>query len=560
MKGSAAWSASAAAAGVADARVADGSSAAAAPRFDGLQAMRHSYLVLVAVAAVVQLLFFGGHEDNILATLIVLASSLVGIGYALDSDRFRAHPVSALILLMYTTTATAFALLVKTLEWTALVDRLQMPLTTFTVLFVVQLALLAADRVYLRSALLQRLRHGLSQRIIAPLGALQWPTDAQFWMMGLIGCVSVLLTGTDYESDASFGLASAGMKLIRAFGFLKFAPFLIPFRNALSGVPVEPSRRRVSLLPLALYFAALVAISFATNSRSTFADAIPTVALCALVAQALGRLDLRRVGLPTLLLWALAAVVAATLLGRVALAMVVVRDYRYNSDVATLVRMTFEALGNSQWLESAKARMDTAVNVANYSETYVDSRFLARFVLTKFHDNVLYYFSLMGPDQVASYKGFMLDRLAGTFPDPLLRAFGILINKQDLVVSNGDYVVYLVDSWGLGGFKTGSMIGETYGVWGPAFVLVLVPAALMLWVFHDAFVVRTPGGQLAFSPLILLLIWNLVGTTAAFGLGAESVTAVPAGILRGLPQNLLFYLLALFAVRAASRLAGAAVR
>ena len=523
------------------------------PQSDQLVTVRQGYCALVAVAAAVQVLFFYRAEFNLISTLMAAVSSLLGIAYSLNSVRFRAHPVSALVLLLYTTTATSGALLVKTLEQAPLVDRLQLPVTTFGVLLTVQLLLLLADLIYLRMNALQAVRRWLAHRIIGPVGVMKWPTDGELWLMGLAGCVSVLLTGTDFESEASFGIASAGMKLMRAFGFLKFAPFLIPFREALSG---KPSPVRLPMLALTLYFVALVGISFATNSRSTFADAIPTVLICMLIARSQGRLDLSKVSPVTLIMVALGAAVAGVLLSRVALAMVVVRDYRHTADVGSLVAMTMEALFNSEWLEGAKSRMDSAVSIANYSETYVDSRFFARFLLTKFHDNILYYFSLMGPDQITSYKGFMLDRLAGTLPDPLLRAFGIMVNKQDLVVSNGDYTVYLVDGWGLGGFKSGSLIAEVVSVFGWAFPLVVLVCALLLFVFHDAFVMVTRYRRLAFSPLILLLIWNLCGTTAAFGLGAESVTAIPAGIARGLPQNVLVYVLAVAVLRAAGRLRG----
>ena len=56
------------------------------------------------------------------------------------------------------------------------------------------------------------------------------------------------------------------------------------------------------------------------------------------------------------------------------------------------------------------------------------------------------------------------------------------------------------------------------------------------------------------SPLIILMIWNLCGTTAAFGFGAETVVTVPSGIVRGLPQNILFYFIATLAVRRITRL------
>jgi hypothetical protein len=525
---------------------------AAAPA-DTLKWARQGYCGLVIAAAVLQVVAFSGTEDNLLSTLIAFASSLIGIAYSLNTRRFQLQPISALILLFYTTTSTSGALIIKSIEWSPLADRLSVPLTTFSVLAATQVLLLAADRLYLRLRPLQATRDFISTRVLQRIGVMDWPPDWHLWLLGGLGCVSVLLTGTDYESGASFGLASAGDKVIRAFGFFKFAPFLIPFRNALSGTPTHA---RAPVVPLAAYFVGLVIISFATNSRSTFADAVPTIGICMLIGSAWGLFSLRHIPKAKLILGAIGALIAIALLSRVALAMVVVRDYRYSVDVGMLVKMTLEALGNDEWLAAAKAKMDSAVNVGNYSETYVDSRFAARFLLTKFHDNILYYFSLFGPDHIGIYKQFMSDRLFATLPDPLLRLFGLSINKEDLVVSNGDYIVYIIDGWGLGGFKTGSMIAEVYAVFGWLFPLVILVNALLLFVFHDAFVGTARSGRKVISPLMLLLIWNLVGTTAAFGLGAETVTAIPAGIVRGLPQNVLMYLIATSLVRGLGRFIG----
>lgn len=520
---------------------------------DPLRYVRRALIALTVAAAAIQLLAFGSTEENLLCTLLALAASWLGIARSLDSARFQFAPVSALILLFFTVTATAGALLVKTLEWSPLVDRLQVPLLTFTVLLLAQAVLLLADLLYARPGFLQNARRFVGRRIYDRIGLMHWQSDGQLWVLGLIGCVSVMLTGTDYESGATFGLASAGAKLIRAFGFLKFAPFLIPFRRALSG---DPLARAGSPWPLAAYFCGLVLLSFATNSRSTFADAIPTIGICVLMALACNALDLRNVSKVRVLVLLALAAVAAVVLGRVALAMVVVREYRYGVDVQMLISLTLEALMNPDWLAASKAEMDVAVNVGGYSETYVDSRFFARFLLTKFHDNMLYYFSLFGDDQLNDYKQFLFDRMAGTLPDPLLRMLGIPLDKQALVISNGDYVVYIVDGWGLGGFKTGSMIGEVYSVFGWGAPLVLTGAALMLFVCYDPLVQRSPDGRLVVSPIFVLLAWNLCGTTAAFGLASESVTAIPAGIVRGLPQNILFYLLASLAVGMLFRLAG----
>ena len=72
-------------------------------------------LVLVCAAAIQLSCSSRVQEDNLLST--ALATGVVAARYRLrtrTADRFRAQPISALILLFYTTTSTSGALLVKT--------------------------------------------------------------------------------------------------------------------------------------------------------------------------------------------------------------------------------------------------------------------------------------------------------------------------------------------------------------------------------------------------------------------------------------------------------------
>jgi hypothetical protein len=96
------------------------------------------------------------------------------------------------------------------MEWSPLTDRLLVPITTFSVMLATQVVLLVADRLYMHFEPFHKLRRFLTARVLIPLHVMRWPTDTQFWILGAMGCVSVMLTGTDYESGASFGMANAG--------------------------------------------------------------------------------------------------------------------------------------------------------------------------------------------------------------------------------------------------------------------------------------------------------------------------------------------------------------
>ena len=62
------------------------------------------------------------------------------------------------------------------------------------------------------------------------------------------------------------------------------------------------------------------------------------------------------------------------------------------------------------------------------------------------------------------------DSVRRTLPDPILRQLSMQIDKRDLIVSNGDYIIYHVDGRGPGGFETGPIISEVVRVYDCAFL------------------------------------------------------------------------------------------
>lgn len=517
-----------------------------------LLTVRLSLLALYGVSAAIQLLILSGTTQELASVALVSLGAIGGGIYCLNGRVISTHPVSTILVLSFSFCSMGGALLVKTLEGASVAEGLNQPCETFLMLALAMGVMIASHFFYCRSILLSNARAYLSDRVLHPLGTFRWPTDRELWVVGLIGLASVLYIGGERPGGPEFGTGVLGEKLLAPFRMLKFAPFLIPFAGLFSGDSLR-AEKKTPLLTLSAYFVCLVLSSFATNSRSDFAEVIPTLAVLMLIAIALGHWSRLRIRSSHLLATAVAGVVALAVLSRLALAMVAVREFRTKVSADELIRITFDAFFNSSWLDSARARIEASAASSGYSEFYVENPFLSRLIVTKFHDNVFYYSAMLRDIDINSLRQVLVDKLVLVLPEPVALALGFSLNKLDYFWSSGDFVFALAQGHGLGGFRMGSMIAELYAGFGWMFAPLLTSVVIVVFLVHDAFVTRSIKAQVLVSPIILLLIWTAAGTTGAYGFNGESAVNTLGAILRVIPQFVLTFLVAGLAAKSLVR-------
>jgi hypothetical protein len=183
-----------------------------------------------------------------------------------------------------------------------------------------------------------------------------------------------------------------------------------------------------------------------------------------------------------------------------------------------------------------------------YDEQYLPSPVLSRFIDTKFHDNTLFYGSILTDANLESLGSTTFNQIMAVLPDPVLRAFGININKYEIQYSVGDYITNLSYGLPLGGYKTGSALGQGISLFGFLFYPLYFVIALILFTLNEAQRRIEPDGSLNICPVILISAFYLFLT----GLTAESLATL-SNILRIIPQNIIVFAAMYWLARRVSR-------
>jgi hypothetical protein len=182
----------------------------------------------------------------------------------------------------------------------------------------------------------------------------------------------------------------------------------------------------------------------------------------------------------------------------------------------------------------------------------VASPLIARLVETKFHDNALYFGSQVGAKGEEKLRDITGDFFWAALPDPALKSLEIDVDKKDLKFSMGDYISHLGGGGELGGFKTGSGFAQGNILFGYFFPLIYLLICPILFLAHDLLSYRSANGRVFLSTLGMLGIWKLF----QYGISAESLQYIFMGVVRGLPQNIILYLVIFHMARSGARILG----
>ena len=161
-----------------------------------------------------------GAADNLLATLLIVLSTVVLYEYLIRSRAILDQPISTLMLLGFNTTTTLVALFAQTLSGLAVTHLLRAPVLTFSLMSGLLLLAIGVHWCYRHLAATVALREWLARRVFQPLGALEAPMSGPSGPWLRFGAVSTL------RGNAEFGDVNG--KLFQAMGFLQWLPFVIP--------------------------------------------------------------------------------------------------------------------------------------------------------------------------------------------------------------------------------------------------------------------------------------------------------------------------------------------
>jgi len=247
----------------------------------------------------------------------------------------------------------------------------------------------------------------------------------------------------------------------------------------------------------------------------------------------------------------LLAICAATLIpiSQLATAMVVVRESHRSADAAKMVSATIDILMKPELIEVQRKKDQLAALSSSYDETYIENPVLSRFVLTKFHDNALFFESKLTERTQDELANTTIDLFWSILPDPVLKYFDIRVVKSQLQFSLGDYLYYQATGGGLGGYRVGSIFGHGIGLFGWAFTIIYFWICLLSFWIMDFLAKKNEKGNVIISVVGVLLIWRLY----LYGINAESINNTIGFFFREIPQSILIFFIAYQIARVVTR-------
>ena len=500
--------------------------------------------IILGITTLFQCAFFLS-TANIIAMAIINVAWYLFLSTTLKPGTLQLYPLSSFIMLGFVLTHLFLPPIATLIERKPVVYILEFPIDVFLHSFATLLVLLTAHFVYRmnRGFFLGPLRQQLYR-----IGLFRVPTNAQFWIMGIIGLVSMFYVNI-YSRVSWDATGDVFDKFTQSLLPFTYAPYLLLFGEQYGG---KKNTFKKIAIPLLLLTTALLANGVGHNSRSTFILGFTAIGFCYVLGLLMGSSQLPRLSKKNVLIVLGLGLLVLGPISDLSTAMVVARGQRTEISTADLISETLIAYTDKAQLTAYK-KESSELGTFDWNENYVDNLFLARFCNLKFNDLSIQDAYKLSDDDNAMYE-FSIARVLTTLPDPLLKGLGIGVDKE--IINNysfGDYMYTRANSSeeAFAYFKTGHFSGSGLAAFGWWYLLILGISMIPVFILHDALYMQTQNGQkhtrVLFSVCLLLSL-----TTVFQFMNMESVIMPAVFLIRGWLQLIITYLMLFYISRGIS--------
>lgn len=400
--------------------------------------------------------------------------------------------------------------------------------------------LVVSHFLYTRIKDFKRLKKWLHRVALNRLGIYAAPSPTQAYFIGGLALLAGLFK---LQSGEDAVVASQGISAKLLHGISPFFTFpyllLIPRVFGLNA----PKTRVTANAPLIVYSIAIVAYGAMQNSRSTIFVGLASVALAMAWGHLSGVSRSKLFKPAPMIALGIVLLLGATQAADLATAMVIARNGRDEATAMQQMQKTLEAFQDKDAIRRYR-ELSITDDKGILDETYVSNVFFSRLCNLRFLDISLDLESQMQADQKSELLTFELQRALSIFPRPVLALFGIRSNKGEVnSMSSGDKMLSMVTGRRdvLGGFRTGSMLGNGFAVFGWFYLIPLSVLAIPSYFLLDAFSVQLSRREAYLSPLCITILFVIFFRWTSAATGCESISAPFGFILRGWLQMTAVY-------------------
>ena len=300
-----------------------------------------------------------------------------------------------------------------------------------TFLYEILLFLVSSFAFYLASSRKNRYQNNFIQKKLEVLGFFN-TSPFILWTMGIIGLVIRLYNFS--ADDVDYG--DVGGKFLAGLNYLMYAPLVLLFPSLLR---LNYSNNKI----VWLYIVVIFTINIASNSRQSIITPIAIIFILFFLFIVLKNYKITNYISPlNFFLIAISLILVLNLLSNISLAMLYTRNARSNISKIELFEKTINTLQDEvlmKQLKNADNVRDGQIKNYNegWTEDYVDNFMLARYSNMRITDQTLYYAEIKGYAN-NQMQNNLYQKILALFPTPILRLFGINLDKSSYFFSRGD--------------------------------------------------------------------------------------------------------------------------
>lgn len=359
-------------------------------------------------------------------------------------------------------------------------------------------------------------------------------TPAILWGMGIIG---LLVRIHNFSSEVEYG--DVGGKFLLGLNYLMFAPLILIFPSLLH---LKYNNKK----SVWTYGICIFIINIASNSRQSIITPIGVMAILFLLYLVINNLKITDyLSRSKIAFLGLFLFLVLNLLSNISLAMLHTRKIRADVSKMELFQKTIATVQDEELMKRLKADKDKAEGnqfisyQQGWTEQYVDNFLLGRYANMRITDETLYYAEKKGYANMQMQEGFKQNMWA-LLPTPVLRFFGILLDKNKLEFSRGD----LLYGSGFGGFRVTSHVGDGLATFGFWYFPIQFIAFFIVFKLLNSFIYYSRKG-VKYAPFALMCVFEFLGMFR----NANGISADFGYILRGFLQGVVTYLIIFHLVR-----------
>lgn len=452
-----------------------------------LEKIKQRITQILLISSVIEIIFFF-ELHTIWATLVLLFGWFLLKEFILTNSVMLKYPVSFLMLFGLSLFHYVFPIPLTLIEFKPVTYNLLMPFETFLHhgLFVVTIVLthLIYRKIYAR---INPLRSILKNTTFYNA-----PSNSIIWISSIIALSFSFYFYLVHGAWENFTQKNILITIGQSLTIFLWMPVIIPFAK-IRNVDFEITpKTKYLILGYSIF---VIVIAIVSNWRSILYSGIIVVVSLYIIGLLHGHYRIKNnVSVSKIISITIFAYIFLGPIMDLGIAMVIVRQTRYNTNSSEFLKNTIDTYKDKEKLKTFRDAMSKvekgSYSINRWDEDYLDNYFFNRFCNMKISDNCIYYANKLGYAN-PKMQDVLKDQILGFIPSVIATRLDIKSKTRNeefqSSITDNLYSYAVNDNRVKGGAIIGSLPGVGLSIFGYWYLFIITPVFILIFLMFDSF-------------------------------------------------------------------------